>query len=197
LLILKSKFLGIFKTDAGFIKNNCLEVKQKKELKMKRTIILILVLALTGTFLVAQTGMKRRGMEGEHADCNEGCEGRGEFGREMGFNGKMMFLPDELNLSAEQTEKVDAIRIKHRKEMIDTEAEIKNLRLDKHVALNNENFAEAKKKVDEISKLEAQMEKAMITSQESIFNILTNEQKEQLREIKQNRFRGRKTDKDN
>ncbi|MDD3050283.1 MAG: periplasmic heavy metal sensor [Candidatus Cloacimonetes bacterium] len=159
---------------------------------MRKTIILILVLAVTGTLLVAQTGMKKRGMEREHDDCNERFEGRGELGRDRGFNGQMMFLPDELNLNAEQTEKVDAIRIKHRKEMIDTEAEIKNLRLDKHVALNNENFAEAKKKVDEISKLEAQMEKAMITSQESILNILTTEQKEQLREMRLNRVKGRK-----
>lgn len=113
-------------------------------------------------------GMNKRGGD---------CEMRGERG---GF-GPMMF--EELDLSKEQIEKIEQIKVKYRKMNIDLDAEKEKLQIDKHQAMQDMNFSEAKNIVKKISDVRLKTQNARIDEMTEITKMLSKDQIEKFREL--------------
>lgn len=113
-------------------------------------------------------GMNKRG-----GDCGM----RGERG---GF-GPMMV--EELDLSKEQIDKIEQIKIKYRKMDIDLDAEKEKLQIDKHQAMQDLNFSEAKNIVKKISDVRLKSQNARIDEMSEMTKILSKDQIEKFREL--------------
>lgn len=101
-------------------------------------------------------------------------------GQRGGF-GPMMF--EELDLSKEQIEKIEQIKIKHRKMNIDLDAEKEKLQIDKHQAMQDMNFSEAKNIVKKISDVRLKGQNAKIDEMAEMTKLLSKDQLEKFREL--------------
>jgi len=111
----------------------------------------------------------------------------GFFGQSSNGNPRLA----RLNLTAEQTKKIDTIYRNHQKDMIDKRATIQKLQIDKQAAEAAENTSQVKRLIDDISKAEADIEKARVDLEQNILKELTAEQKEQYKQAPSTRFLGR------
>ncbi|MBN2857061.1 MAG: Spy/CpxP family protein refolding chaperone [Candidatus Delongbacteria bacterium] len=114
------------------------------------------------------SGMNKRGGD---------CKMMGEKG---GF-GPMMF--EELDLSKEQIGKIEQIKVKYRKMDIDLDAEKEKLQIDKHQAMQDMNFSEAKNIVKKISDVRLKSQNARIDEMAEITKLLSKDQIEKFREL--------------
>jgi Spy/CpxP family protein refolding chaperone len=113
------------------------------------------------------------GMNKRDGDC-------GMRGQRGGF-GPMMF--EELDLSKEQIEKIEQIKIKYRKMNIDLDAEKEKLQIDKHQAMQDLNFSEAKNIVKKVSDVRLKVQNARIDEMAEITKLLSKDQIEKFREL--------------
>ena len=104
-----------------------------------------------------------------------------DHGRMHGFDKKIM---GQLELTAEQTEKIESVRVNFKKQMIDLQAEMKKLRIDKKTEMDALNFS----KVKNINKLMSdnmlKMKNTKIDQISEMIKILNNEQVEKYKELK-------------
>ena len=100
-------------------------------------------------------------------------------GRHDGFQ----MMCEELDLTDEQKEQMEDLRISSRKDMIVTEADLKILEIDKRSALKDKDFKQAKAVTKEIFKLRQQGAIKRIEQHEQRWNILTPKQKEKAEEL--------------
>ena len=97
-----------------------------------------------------------------------------------------------LNLTEEQKQKISDLRAKHTKANEKRRADLQKLETQKMEAIKNDKSKDAKKLVDQISKLRAELEKSRIDLMSEISKELTPEQREmktKLQEIKPQRER--------
>jgi hypothetical protein len=87
-----------------------------------------------------------------------------------------------LDLTDAQRENILEYSVNTKKKIVQLKADIKILQIDKNTAMKNENYKQAKKLIDKIATKRASIAKLQITQKENISNVLTDEQKEQLKE---------------
>ncbi len=153
---------------------------------MKKTMIIISMLVIVSSLLLAQN-FERQGRMGQM----EGRQGHHEMMRGDCLEMRSDIF-DELELTDKQQTNIDEIRTENRKQMIKFDSEIKILRIDKNEAMRNNDFAEAKKINEKISKLRLKKNNARVTEKEAIWNELTKEQQEKLQDSIKNHRLGRK-----
>ncbi len=132
-----------------------------------KKISLMLIVAFSVTAIFAQ-GMFQKG--------NQRKFGR-ENSKRMYQNqmmGKEMF--DQLNLTETQQKNIENIRDEYQKKLIDIEAKLGKLQIDKENALRDADFNQAEKITDKISDQRAIIAKDRIKIKEQIFNILNKDQ---------------------
>ena len=90
---------------------------------------------------------------------------------------------EELELTDEQKEQIEDLRINGKKEMITARANLKLLEIDKRSAMKDKDFKQANAVTKNIFKLKEQIAIKRIEQQEQRWNILTSEQKEKAEEL--------------
>lgn len=110
---------------------------------------------------------------------DDGMSDHGSMG--MGMMGILQFKKD-LNLTAEQEQSIQNIRIAAAKDAIRRQADIKAARLDMMNAMRQDNpdFAAQRKFAKQISDLQLQQKLAMIDAMEKSYGVLTKDQKAKL-----------------
>ncbi len=91
---------------------------------------------------------------------------------------------EELDLTDEQKEQMEDLRIKNKKEMITAKANLELLVIDKRSAMKDKDFKQAKVVTKEIFKKKQDIAISKIEQHEQRWNILTPEQKEKAEEMK-------------
>jgi len=91
---------------------------------------------------------------------------------------------EELDLTDEQKDQMEDLRIKNRKEMITERANLELLDIDKKSAMKDKNFKQAKSVTKEIFKMKQDIAISRIDQQEERWNILTPEQQDKAEELK-------------
>ncbi|MCK9329062.1 MAG: Spy/CpxP family protein refolding chaperone [Candidatus Cloacimonetes bacterium] len=109
-------------------------------------------------------------------------EGRNDSRMKNRYDGMMNMRLGQLDLNSQQQSKIDELSTAHKKAMIDKDAQIKKLYLDKETALDNEDFKQAKSISDQIYKHKAEISNARIDYLENIYKELSPEQKAELKE---------------
>jgi|GEM_PF-2793084 len=92
-------------------------------------------------------------------------------------------------LSDEQRTQLNNIEAQIQKQMIDLRAATEKLEIDQRQAMEAENYAQARKIVDQLADKRAEMEKLNITRMEQVSKILTDDQKKAWRNMRHERRR--------
>jgi Spy/CpxP family protein refolding chaperone len=146
---------------------------------MKKTILIMLTLAL-GTLLIAQTpcnsGARQMKRDGNHEYRNKdrNCE---NYNQPCG-------MCDNLDLSDAQKEQITNLKKELQLKMIDLRAEKDKLRVQLQDARQNNDFNKAKELSNKMFTKKGEIAKIVIEHQEKVYNLLTKEQKEQLKSEK-------------
>jgi len=120
-------------------------------------------------------GVMGHKMGNDHQNCfKKDGMGRGHFGPAM---------TEQLGLSKDQVEKIHQIRTKYEKNEIGMEADLKKIRIDKHEAMRNMNFDEAKKIVKQMSEIRTKKNLSKIDEMAEITKLLSKEQIEKFKEL--------------
>lgn len=88
----------------------------------------------------------------------------------------------EMNLTETQQKKLDELRLSHQKSMNTVDAEIQNLQLDINKAIQNEDFANAKKLTQQLYDKKMNRANVQIDHKENVMKQLTAEQKKMFSE---------------
>ena len=165
------------------------------EVHMKKYLVLIVILGLFATPLLAQTAdmpnprAKMNLMMQKHSQ--QGHEmmkhGSNEKGKHMGFP---FWMAEELELTDAQIDKIDEYQDDSRKVSIDLKADIEKLHIDEKNALENENYKEARKVIDQIFEKKATLAKERISLKEKISSVLTEDQKDMLKDLRKPKRQG-------
>ena len=94
------------------------------------------------------------------------------------------WILQKLDLSDAQKKKIEDTQIKHQKAMIQLEADIDILKLDKQAAMMENDFAKMKKVAGNIYDLKKTAALKRIEQQEAVWNVLANEQKTKAAELR-------------
>jgi len=104
----------------------------------------------------------------------------------MGFP---FWMAEELGLTEVQIDKIDEYQDDSRKASIDVKADIGKLEIDKKNTLEDENYKETRKIIDQIYLKKATLAKEQITLKEKISSILTEDQKDKLESLLINKIK--------
>jgi len=165
------------------------------EVHMKKYLVLTVLLVLLATPLLAQNAnnphsrgqmpmMSHEQFPHGH-NMKQGPEGKGQ---QMGFS---FWMAEELELTEYQIEKIDDYQDDSRKVSIDLKADINKLQIDEKNAMEDENYKEARKVVDQIYQKKATLAKELITLKEKISSVLTEDQKDMLKSLLKNKMKHR------
>jgi len=157
------------------------------EVQMKKYLVLTVLIALLATPLLAQDAnchhpkgqmpiMSHEQFPQGHC-MKHGPEGKGQH---IGFPFQ---LAEELGLTENQIEKIDDYQDDARKVAIDVKADINKLQIDQKNAMDDGNYKEARKIVDQIFLKKATLAKERITVKEKIDSVLTEDQKDKLKAL--------------
>ncbi len=119
-------------------------------------------------------GMRHEGMKGQgmkHNACGKGMHGDG-----------MMMAIYKLDLTDAQEDDITLIKENHRKEANLKKAEIENLEIDMHNYMKNADFNKALKVSEQINNAKGKMHESRIKMIQSIYNKLTDDQKNEVKE---------------
>jgi len=177
------------------------KANKKKEIKMKK---LLTTLILAGALLIAASAQEistlpATSKPGMGPGFNmENCTGNGPgvMGHKMGNDHNSRFkkggmgrencgpaMMEQLGLSKDQSEKIHQIKMKYEKNEIGMEADLKKLKIDKHEAMRNMNFEEAKKIVKQMSEIRSKKNLSKIDEMAEITKVLSKEQLEKFKEL--------------
>jgi len=166
-----------------------------------KKIVITLTLIATVLLLIADDQLSNRNsfQEGDHDcnkmekeqgnDCREGDNHNCDFHQEFRKRGEGMFgreFFENINLTDDQKVKIETLRNEHQKKMIAFEAQVATLEIDKKTAVTNEKFQEARNLTTQIGKIHVDMENEKLTLHEKIMNMLNDEQKAKLKEMREN-----------
>ena len=147
---------------------------------MKKIVLIALALVVVSV-LLAQGMHQNRDM-----DCGEHQKGmqKGQQMRESNHDGDMMMhVMRQLELTEEQQEDMADLRLQMQKEMINMKADIETLELDVKVAMKDLDFAKAKKVTSDIFDVKAEMKDKHFDNMSSCWNLLTDEQQTEAKEL--------------
>ncbi len=161
---------------------------------MKKYLVLTVLLALLATPLLAQDAnyphsrgqmpmMSQKQFPQGH-NMKQGPEGRGQ---QMGFP---FWMAEELGLTDDQIGKIDDYQDNARKVAIDVKADIDKLQIDEKNAMDDGNYKEARKIVDQIFLKKATLAKERITLKEKIDSVLTEDQNDMLKALHKMKHQG-------
>ncbi len=160
------------------------------EVHMKKYLILTTILALLATPLLAHDanhphsrGQTQQQIPQGHF-MKQGPEGKGQH---IGFP---FWLAEELGLTDDQIEKIDDYQDDARRVAIDVKADIDKLQIDEKNAMDDGNYKEARKIVDQIFLKKATLAKERITLKEKIDSVLTEDQKDMLKALHKMKHQG-------
>jgi len=148
---------------------------------MKRISLILVIVVLSSAALLAWEGQNHERLEQENQGQRIHPRKVNDSGNK-GF-GMRMEMIEELELTDKQIEKLGTIKTAHLKQNIQLKADLEILQIDKREAMKTKNFTAAKKVNAEISKLRLQMNISQIDQQESIWNELTDKQKEKATKL--------------
>lgn len=154
---------------------------------MKKTVMTILAVIVTIGLLTAFEGKwDRKARPGQMQD-------RPAASRRMRYNenDNMGRLYDELELTSVQQDKWNDLRIKHRKEMIDLQADLEKLNIDRQQSMQDHNYDKVKKIITQIGEQRQKMALKRIDHHEKIWDLLTPEQRVKADELRKNQPRFR------
>ena len=151
---------------------------------MKKLVFVVIgVIAVIG-LLTAFDGDCRGIKDGEHHPMKDKISRDGDHPKMMqGKHDGFQMMYRELDLTDDQKEQMEDLRIKGKKDMIVNNADLKLLGIDKMSAMKDKDFKQAKSVSREISKLKEQIAIKRIEQHEQRWNILTPEQKEKAEEL--------------
>lgn len=153
-----------------------LEINTKEEKMKKITITIVMVFALMAMLTAFE----------KHPGEMEKFEGKMHPGEEHmmreGFGG-FDRICDELELTEKQIETMEEMRLDHKKEMIGKHAEIEIMKVDKHFAMQNHDFAKTKKITAKMFDLKKSLAINKIEHHETMWNLLIPEQQEKAKEL--------------
>ena len=114
-------------------------------------------------------------------------KGMGRFNDGPGI-GRVLALADEISLTDQQRADLKKMQLDFQTQMVDARAAVKKARISLR-ALTADNAAEADvtRKIDEVSKLEADLDKMRYRHHQAMKAVLTDEQKSKLEELCQER----------
>ena len=155
---------------------------------MKKYLVLVILLGLFTAPLLAQTSdmpnprgnmnmMSEKHEQQGHFMMKQGPEGKSQ---QMGFP---FWMAEELELTDDQIDKIDNYQDDSRKVSIDLNADIDKLQIDEKNALEDCNYKEARKIIDQIYLKKASLAKEKITLKEKIDSILTDDQITKLKTL--------------
>jgi len=146
----------------------------------KITITIVMVFALTAILIAFEKPCEEM----------ERFEGRMRPGEEYmmreGFGG-FDRICGELDLADEQIEKIEKMRLTHKKEMIGMQAEIDIMMVDKYSATKSHDFDKTKKVTVKIFELKKSQAIKKIEYHEIMWKLLTSEQQEKAIELMKKR----------
>jgi Spy/CpxP family protein refolding chaperone len=89
-------------------------------------------------------------------------------------------LIDQLNLTDEQKDKIETLRLQHKKEMVDLKAELEKREIELAEARNKDNISrnEVIPSVENINKIKNEIALKVANHRMDIYELLTDEQKE-------------------
>lgn len=151
---------------------------------MKKLVFVVIgAIALIG-LLTAFDGDGRGFNEGEGHPMKDKMFKDGDHPKMMQrMHDGYQMMCEELDLTDEQKEQMEDLRIKGKKSKIVANADLELLGIDKRGAMKDKNFKQAKDITKEIFKLKQQNAINQIEQQEQRWNILTPEQKEKAEEL--------------
>ncbi len=151
---------------------------------MKKLVFVVIgVIAVVG-LLTAFDGDGRGFNEGEGRPMRDKMFKDGDHPKMMqGMHDGYQMMCEELDLTDEQKEQMEDLRIKGKKSKIVANADLELLGIDKRGAMKDKDFKQAKDITKDIFKLKQQNAISRIEQQEQRWNILTPEQKEKAEEL--------------
>jgi len=158
------------------------------EVHMKKYLALTVLLALLATPLLAQDA-DHHPSKGQMPMMSQMKSQEGHFmmkqrpGRKSQQMGFPFWMAEELGLTDDQIEKIDDYQDNSRKVAIDVKADIDKLQIDQKNAMDDGNYKEARKIIDQIFLKKATLAKEQITLKEKISSILTEDQKDKLKSL--------------
>jgi Spy/CpxP family protein refolding chaperone len=133
--------------------------------------------------------------------CGDGprWDGRGHGGRHGGgprdgFDGigihRLLWQADEIGLTEQQQDQLEKLALDFRTAQIDRRAAMEKARLQLHTLMADDNASETEvnRKIDELSALRAEMQKARFAHRRQVHDLLTEEQIEKIKELRRDRF---------
>lgn len=147
---------------------------------MNKLLILTLVMLVLSFMLFAQKAEKPMGK-----DCQD-CNNQDMMMQKDGPQNDMMGMEmiKELNLTKEQQQKFEDMRLEHKKYMNTKQAEMENLRMDKQNAMRDGDYAKAKMLNKNIADLDLSIENTKVDHHQAMMKELTKEQQEKLKELR-------------
>jgi len=147
---------------------------------MKKLLLLTLVMLVLSFMLFAQKAEKPMGK-----DCDN-CDKQGKMMKQGDGNHEMMGMEmmKELNLSKEQQQKFEDMRLEHKKYMNTKEVEMENLRMDRQNAMRDGDFSKVKTLNKNIADLDLTIENTRVDHHMAMMKELTKEQQEKMKEMR-------------
>jgi len=182
---------------------------KEMEYNMKKVILFTMILSLIASFAYAQGGIGGRGPGNGQCDgtgpgmsprpdCN--MQGMGNFDPQgKGHDnrgpreGMVLGLAKELSLTDAQIDKIKMIVTNHQLSMVDAHADLQKAQIRVETLMRDDNASdvEVMDAIDKVSMAEAKISKLRYTHRNEIHKILTQDQQDKLKELRQNRFEGR------
>jgi Spy/CpxP family protein refolding chaperone len=162
---------------------------------MKRLLTLTLILTLA-TAMVVAAQPPRQGFPG----CDSpqfGQQGKHQGMRMGGHHGKagirgILAMGDKINLTDQQRDKLEKMMTKFQLQHVDEKAALQKARINLQTLKRDEAGQSAiNAAIDKVAALRADMQKAKYAHQQEVQSVLTDEQKDQLKKMRQE-FRGRR-----
>lgn len=158
---------------------------------MKRTTIITLIAALMmGGAAAAGPGMSRAGgcdFDGPHQFGRRGGPGmHGGPGQHGPGPGMLLNLSDELELTDDQVDRLESLQTQFGKEMVDKRAAVQKARIELRSLMRDKAAtSQVDAAIDKVTQLRAENMKARYRHREQVESVLTDEQLDQLKNMRQ------------
>ncbi len=144
-----------------------------------RNKLLALGMILTAIMLAALPLMAQNEPDEPGDDDDDEMLWVGRMGRGQGGDGPMFKFVEEMKLTKEQEKKLQEMRVAHQKEMIPLRAQLKVKQIEmRELFRGDPNQGTINSKIDEISKMRADIQKKNAAHRIAMRNVLTPEQRE-------------------
>ena len=153
---------------------------------MRRTLFITSIIAL---LMVSSAMAGRHGPRGQKDFYGQGGQGMGDYFVRPGM---ILQMADKLELSDSQIAEVKQMMEKNGLDRIERKSELQKAQLElRHLKINDATDGEILSAIERVGELKTEMRKARFQHQSRMKSILTDEQTEKLKELRQEFRRGR------